>query len=163
MYRILCAGILPYHLCLNGHMQLLHTFRPRKNGPHFADDVFKRIFLSENYFISIQISLKYVPSSLIINMQPLSEPMGSLVNWRIYAALSPNELMSLQLWHMHHGASKLDCLFNSLTRLTTNNSTSNAESIFMPWRLHDNDEQGNYRANKLSVMRYVMMHGGDNC
>ena len=52
-----------------------NTMRPRQNGCHFADDIFKCIFLNENYFISIQISLKYVPSGPII-MQPLVQTMA---------------------------------------------------------------------------------------
>ena len=33
---------------------LLNTMRPRRNGQHFADDIFKRIFFSENVWISIK-------------------------------------------------------------------------------------------------------------
>ena len=33
------------------------------NGRHFADDVLKSIFLNENEWISIKISLKFVPKS----------------------------------------------------------------------------------------------------
>ena len=39
-----------------------NTLRPRRNGRHFADDTFKRIFLNTNVTISIKISLKFVPS-----------------------------------------------------------------------------------------------------
>ena len=38
----------------------LNTLRPRQNGRHFADDIFKCIFLNENKQISIKISLKFV-------------------------------------------------------------------------------------------------------
>ena len=31
------------------------------NGRHFADDIFKWIFLNENVWIPIKISLKFVP------------------------------------------------------------------------------------------------------
>ena len=68
---------------------LLNTLRPRQNGRHFADDIFKCIFLNENVWIPIQISLKFVPKSPINNIpalvqmmvwrrpgaKPLSEPM----------------------------------------------------------------------------------------
>ena len=71
----------------------LHNFvnalRPRENGHHFADDIFKFIFLNENFWILTTISLKYVPLGPIDNMaalvqimawrrigkKPLSEPM----------------------------------------------------------------------------------------
>ena len=39
----------------------LNTLRPRQNGHHFADDIFKCIFLNENVLIAIKISLKFVP------------------------------------------------------------------------------------------------------
>ena len=67
----------------------LNTLRPKQNGRHFADDTSKRIFLNENVWISIQISLKFVPKGPINNIpalvqmmawrrsgdKPLSEPM----------------------------------------------------------------------------------------
>ena len=40
---------------------LLNTLRPRQNGRHFADDILKCIFLNENVWIPIEISLKFVP------------------------------------------------------------------------------------------------------
>ena len=67
----------------------LNTLRPRQNGRHFADVIFKCIFMNENVRISINISLKCVPKNLINNIpalvqimawrrpgdKPLSEPM----------------------------------------------------------------------------------------
>ena len=64
-----------------------NTLRPRQNGRHFADDIFKCIFLNENVWI--KVSLKFVPKGPINNIQalvqimacrlfgakPLSEPM----------------------------------------------------------------------------------------
>ena len=38
-----------------------NTLRPRQCGRHFADDILKCIFLNENIWISIKISLKSVP------------------------------------------------------------------------------------------------------
>ena len=38
----------------------INTLKPRQNGLHFADDIFKRIFLNENIWIPIKISLKFV-------------------------------------------------------------------------------------------------------
>ena len=68
---------------------LFNTLRPRQNGRHFADDIFKYIFLNENVWIPIKISLKFVPKGWINNIpalvpmmawrrpgdKPLSEPM----------------------------------------------------------------------------------------
>ena len=66
-----------------------NTLRPRQNGRHFPDDIFKCIFLNENGRISIKFSLKFVPKVPINNIpalvqimawcrpgdKPLSEPM----------------------------------------------------------------------------------------
>ena len=67
----------------------VNTLRPGQNGRRFADDTFKRIFVNENFRISIKISLKFVPKGPINNNpafveimacrrsgdKPLSEPM----------------------------------------------------------------------------------------
>ena len=71
---------------------LLNALRPRQDGRHFADDIFKCIFLNENVWIPVKISLKFVPKGAISNIpalvqimawrrsgdKPLSEPMMSL-------------------------------------------------------------------------------------
>ena len=68
---------------------VVNTLGPRQNGRHFADDIFKCIFVNENVWIPIKISLKFVPKGSINNIpalvqimawrrpgdQPLSEPM----------------------------------------------------------------------------------------
>ena len=41
-----------------------NTLSPRQNAHHFADHIFKRIFLNENVGISLQISLKFVLEGL---------------------------------------------------------------------------------------------------
>ena len=51
-----------YHL---HNFYSVNTLRPRQNGQHFADDIFKRIFFNENVWIFIKISLKYVPKGPI--------------------------------------------------------------------------------------------------
>ena len=66
-----------------------NTLRPRQNGRYFPDDIFKSIFLNDNVWISIAVSLKFVPRGPINNIpalvqimawrrpgdKPLSEPM----------------------------------------------------------------------------------------
>ena len=68
---------------------MLNKLRPRRNEQHFADDIRRRIFFNENVWISIKISLKFVPKGPINNIptlvqimawrrsgdKPLSEPM----------------------------------------------------------------------------------------
>ena len=41
------------------------TLKPRQNGRHFADDIFKCIFLDKSVWIAIYISLKIVPNGSI--------------------------------------------------------------------------------------------------
>ena len=49
----------------------LNTWRLRQNGRHFPDDIFKCIFLTKNVWISIKISLKFVPGDPINNVYEL--------------------------------------------------------------------------------------------
>ena len=67
----------------------INSLRPRRNRRHFADNIFKCIFLNENAWIPINFSLKFVPMGPINNIsvlvqimawrrpgdKPLSEPM----------------------------------------------------------------------------------------
>ena len=57
---------------------IFNTMRPRQNGRHFADDIFKCIFLNENIWILIKISLKFVPQRPINNIRALVQIMA----WR---------------------------------------------------------------------------------
>ena len=84
-------GDMPLMRCqCNDILLFLNTFRPRQNCCHFPDDIFKCIFLNENVWILIKISLKFVPKGPINNNiptlvqimawhrpgdKPLSEPM----------------------------------------------------------------------------------------
>ena len=68
---------------------LINTLRPRQNGRHFADNIFKCIFLNGNVWIPIKISMNFVPKGPMNNNtalvqimawhrqddKPLSEPM----------------------------------------------------------------------------------------
>ena len=59
----------------------INTLRPGQNGCHFPDDIFKWIFLNENVWISINISLKFVPRGPINNIPTLVQVMaGHLVS-----------------------------------------------------------------------------------
>ena len=100
----------------------VNTLRSRQNGRHFADDIFKFIFLNENVRISIKISLKLVPRGPINNIpalvqiiawrrpgdKPLSEPMmvslprhicvtwPHLTNWQVNC-MSRNQTLSIMI------------------------------------------------------------------
>ena len=70
-------------------LRRINTLKPRQNGLHLPDDIFKCIFLNENVWISLNISLKFVPKVPINNIpalvlimawrrpgdKPLSEPV----------------------------------------------------------------------------------------
>ena len=55
-----------------------NTLRPRQNGRQFPDDIFKCIFLNENIYTSIKISLKFVPTGTIDNIPSLFQ----IMDWR---------------------------------------------------------------------------------
>ena len=94
LYQTITAGRAAKFRCIdkkrNNRFGInLNTMRPRQNGRHFPDDILKWIFLNENVWISIEISLKFVPKGQINNNpalvqimawhrpcdKPLSEPM----------------------------------------------------------------------------------------
>ena len=54
----------------------VNTLRPRQNGRHFADNIFNCIFLNENVWMPIKISLKFVPKSPINNIPDLIQIMA---------------------------------------------------------------------------------------
>ena len=57
---------------------LVNTLRPRTIGRHIADDIFNCIFLNENVWIPIKISLKFVPKDQMNNIPALVQIMA----WR---------------------------------------------------------------------------------
>ena len=57
-------------------LELFITLRSRQNGRRFPDDIFKRIFVNENKWISIKISLKFVPKGPIDNIPALVQIMA---------------------------------------------------------------------------------------
>ena len=69
--------------------ELLNTLRPRQNGRHFPDDIFKCLFLNENVWISIKISLKFVPEGPIIFLKQ-SFPL----TWKLMISMS----LHAKLW-----------------------------------------------------------------
>ena len=76
-------------IILHGCHWMFNTLQPRHNGRYFPDDIFICIFLNENVWISIKISLTYVPwgrmndipalvqimAWRLLGDKPLSEPM----------------------------------------------------------------------------------------
>ena len=87
---MLCLFLDPYSGVPNSQTRLtINTLRLTQDVRHFPDDIFKSIFLNKNVWISIKISLKFVPRCPINNIpalvqimawrrpghKPLSEPM----------------------------------------------------------------------------------------
>ena len=111
------------HCCIN-------TLRPRKNERHFADDIFKCIFVNENVWIPIKISMKFVPKGPINNIpalvqimawrcqgdKPLSEPM--MVSLTTHICFTRPQWVKVSfgtsdgLWLRHHCS-----WYNQLTSL----------------------------------------------
>ena len=67
-----------WHPACNVYCRLLNIWRPRRNEQHFADDILKRIFFNESVWISIKISMKFVPNDPIGNIPALVQTMA----WR---------------------------------------------------------------------------------
>ena len=76
--------------------EIINTFRPRQNGRHFTDDIFKCIFFKENAWIYIEISLMVVPTGPINNVPALIQ----IVAWRRPGdkPLSEQMLVSLSMY-----------------------------------------------------------------
>ena len=53
----------------------VNTLRPRQDGCHFPDDIFRCIFLNENVWISLKISLKFIPQVSMNNIPALFQIM----------------------------------------------------------------------------------------
>ena len=76
-----------------GYHLYIKTLWPRQNGHHFPDDIFKCIFLNENVWILIKISLKCVPEDPINNIPALVQIMA----WRLPGDKPFSELMLVSL------------------------------------------------------------------
>ena len=75
-FEVYTEGDRHFSFC---HLSLYHnTLRPRQNGGHFPDNIFKRIFVNKNVHILINVSLKFVPKGPINNIPALFQIMA----WR---------------------------------------------------------------------------------
>ena len=54
---------------------VVNISEPRKNGHQFSDDIFKCLYLNKNVWISIRISLMFVPKGPINNIPALVQIM----------------------------------------------------------------------------------------
>ena len=103
---ILCiTTVIPTYHCYKQQLcftmfNYLNTLRPRQNGRHFWDNIFKCIFLTANVWILLKISLRFVPKVWINNIPALVQLNGLVskrrqaiiwtkvdpVQWHIYAS-----------------------------------------------------------------------------
>ena len=89
------VSLQPYQ-CNNDDWAKLYRFdtlKSRQNGRHFADDIFKRIFLNETLTIAIKISLNFVPKGPIYNIPALVQIMA----WRLWGDKPLSEPMMVSL------------------------------------------------------------------
>ena len=88
-----CRHQAPSHILNQCWPQWVNTLRPRRNGQNFADDILKRIFFDENVWISIKISLEFVPGGPINNIPALVQIMA----WRRSGDKPLSETMMVSL------------------------------------------------------------------
>ena len=70
---------------------MINTLRPKRNGQHFADNIFKCIFFNENAWIFIKISLKFIPKGPINNIPALIQPLSKSDSDDIFKYIFFNE------------------------------------------------------------------------
>ena len=109
------------------HLQLtfVSTLRLRQNGHHFPDDIFKCIFLNENVWISIKVSLTFVPKGLINNIpalvqimvwrrsgdKPLSEPV--MVSLLMHICVTRPQWVN-ERWNIYMGNYHIGYIFHGI-------------------------------------------------
>ena len=121
-----------------------NALRARQNGRHFSDDIFKWIFLKENVWISINISLKFVPRGPINNIptlvqimawrrpgdKPLSEPM--MIRLQTYICVARPQWVKIAMAHVYTLQS-FECLGRKVLFST----------LLMPWENLENGQRSN--------------------
>ena len=82
VYQFDSASMYPFNTPTTPIATLTETsfnsLRPRQNGRHFPDDIFKCIFFNENVWNSLKISWKFVPNNWINYIPALVQIMA----WR---------------------------------------------------------------------------------
>ena len=141
---------MTFHTLIIDIYRMVHvnSLRPRQNGRHLADDMFKCIFLNENVWIPIAISLKFVPKVPINNI-PTSHYLNQcwLDYRRIYASLGLNDLMNKRYFvtqTLDRGMFLIEPYHNwhvyiiviSLTQLNSNTCPAVSETALPKWYRH---------------------------
>ena len=105
-------GLRIRRLILSVIEKAINTLKPTQNGHHFPDDIFKGVFLNENVWISIKISLKFISKNPVSSIHALIQIIAAshclkqwwLVGWCIQASVSLNELSPslIPAWISHY-------------------------------------------------------------
>ena len=95
-------------------LELVNTLRPRQNGCHFPDEIFRCIFSMKMYkfwlkfhrslFVGVQLTIfQYWLRQWLGTNQATSLCLNQwrLVYWRIYTSLGRNELKGLPIYGLH--------------------------------------------------------------
>ena len=94
---------------------IINTMRPRQNGRHFANDIFKCIFEDENVWIATKISLSIVRKGSINNIVSLVQ----IMTWRRSGDKPLSEPMIISLL-THICTTRIRCSWCSADRLCSN-------------------------------------------
>ena len=98
------------------HEACVNTLWPRQNGRHFLDGIFKYMWLIENVWISIQISMKFLSKGPINNIPALAQIMA----WRrpgdkpLYEPMMVNLLTHICTTRPQWGQMGYSCLNQSI-------------------------------------------------
>ena len=122
----------------------VNTLRPRQDGRHFSDDVFKCIYFNENAWISIKILLKFCSQ----------DSNDGLVNWCIYASLGLNELNASGSSHYCHRTIFFLKWISHIRKKTLRFSHCNSNLIELSFWSHLN-------SNKVIPTKFCTWH--DSC
>ena len=130
---------------------LLNAWRPRQDGCHFPDDLFKWIFFNECVWISIKISLKFVAKGPVNNIpalfqimtwhrpgaKPLSESM--IVSLVRHICVTRPQWVKITMLRSHYNMVQYNtnCLTHwPLCDLNEITNKSNFQSDFIDWWLN---------------------------
>ena len=105
------------HLCLFVNWSF-YILRPHQNGRKFGDNILKCIFVNENVWISIRISLNFVPRDQIDDIpvltqimdwrrpgdKPLPKPM--MVRLLTYICVTRPRWVNVSIWPLPQGEKK---------------------------------------------------------
>ena len=141
---------------------ILNTLRPRQNGRRFADDIFKCIFVNENAWILIKMSLKFVPKGPINNIPALVQIMA----WRRPGDKPLSEAMLVSL-PTHICVSRPQWVnfnnINTFSHSASNNSQTSACQWEFPMRIipHETDMPSTH-PRIITGSRHADYFGFDN-